>query len=59
MKTNIYIITGLISLFTLLTVVQAEMRLGDFFNSVKNKLTTEQAEDTQLPESKIIKQSKK
>ena len=46
---------GLISFFTLLPVVQAEMRLGDLFNSVKNSLDTEQAEDTQVPESKIIK----
>jgi len=55
MKINIYIITGLISIFTFLPVVQAEMRLGDFFNSVKNSLSTEQVKDTQVPESKIIK----
>ena len=55
MKTNIYIITGLISFFTLLPIARAEMRLGDLFNGAKNMLSTEQPEDTQVPESKIIK----
>ena len=54
MKRNIYIITGLISIFSLMSVAQAEMRLGDFFNSVKSKLSTEKVKDTQIPESKII-----